>query len=126
MSGMFGWALAAAALVAGWFGYGWRGVVLAISVVVFWLLLQFSRTLRVLRNAARSPVGHVPNAVMLNARLARGMRLAEIIRLTGSLGIRERDEPETYCWRDAGGDEIEVVLVGARCERWELRRAPSP
>lgn len=126
MNAYLGWALAAVAVIVGWFTYGWRGIALAISVIAFWLLLQFSRSLRVLRQAARSPMGQVSSAVMLNARLARGMRLPEIIRLTGSLGTRLRDEPETYAWRDAGGDEVEVVLVNARCERWELRRAPVP
>lgn len=123
MSAYAGWALAGVAVVVGWFAYGWRGIALAITVVVFWLLLQFSRSLRVLRRAAQSPVGHVNSAVMLNARLARGMRLPEIIRLTGSLGTRVSDEPETYAWRDTGGDQVEVVLVEARCDRWQLKRA---
>ena len=49
MSAALGWALALAALVAGYVGYGWPGVVLALSVVVFWMLLQFSRALRAMR-----------------------------------------------------------------------------
>jgi hypothetical protein len=44
-------------------------VVLAVTVVVFWLLLQFSRALRVMRRPPARPVGTVPNAVMLHARL---------------------------------------------------------
>ena len=39
---MIGWALAAAALLAGWLSYGWRGLVLALSVIAFWLLLGVS------------------------------------------------------------------------------------
>ena len=48
---ILGWSLAAAAVVGGYFSYGWQGVVLAMSAVVFWLLLQFSRVLRALRTA---------------------------------------------------------------------------
>jgi hypothetical protein len=122
MSAVIGWALAAAALLVGWFGYGWRGLVLALTVLAFWLLLQFSRTLRVLRAAAQSPVGHVASAVMLQARLHQGMRLTEVIQLTRSLGRKLRDEPETYVWRDAGGDEVEVEFAAGRCTRWRLSR----
>ncbi|HET9820244.1 MAG TPA: hypothetical protein VFQ16_00320, partial [Burkholderiaceae bacterium] len=88
MNAIAGWAMAAAGVVAGGVFYGWRGVALALSVVVFWLLLQFSRTLRVLRAAAARPVGSVASAVMLNAKLHAGMGLPEVIRLTGSLGRR--------------------------------------
>ena len=73
MNPVLGWGLAVAAVVAGWFGYGWPGVLLAVSVVVFWLLLQFSRVLRVMRMAAGRPLGVIDNAVMLNAKLRPGM-----------------------------------------------------
>ncbi len=119
---MIGWALAAAALVAGWLGYGWRGLVLALSVIAFWLLLQASRTLRVLRNAAQSPLGHVDNAVMFNAKLSVGLRLAEVIAMTRSLGRKVSDEPEVFAWRDGGGDEVEAAFVNGRCTQWQLRR----
>ena len=58
MSAVIGWTLAAGALLVGWFGYGWRGLVLALTVLAFWLLLQFSRTLRVLRGAIGERDGH--------------------------------------------------------------------
>jgi len=122
MSAVIGWALAAAALLVGWFGYGWRGLVLALTVLAFWLLLQFSRTLRVLRAAARSPVGHVASAVMLQARLHQGMRLTELITITRSLGRKLADDPETFAWRDAGGDEVEVEFAAGRCTQWRLHR----
>jgi hypothetical protein len=118
--------LALAALVAGWLGWGWRGLVLAVTVIAFWLLLQFSRTLRVLRNAAAQPVGTVANAVMLNARIKPGMRLAEVITLTCSLGRKTGDAPETFAWHDGSGDEVSVEFdVGGRCTRWELKRAAA-
>jgi hypothetical protein len=115
--------LALGALAAGWLAYGWQGVVLAVTVIVFWLLLQFSRTLRVLRGAANSPVGHVANAVMLNARMRQGLRLPAVIALTGSLGQKVADTPETFAWRDAAGDEVRCEFVDGRCSRWQLSRA---
>jgi hypothetical protein len=125
MNPTVGWALAAAALLAGWFSYGWRGIVLALSVIVFWLLLQFSRTLRVLRGAAQRPVGTVDNAVMLHARLDTRMRLIDVLRLTGSLGRRLGETPERWAWVDGAGDEVEIEFVAGRCASWQLKRAES-
>jgi hypothetical protein len=123
---VLGWALAAAALLTGWLSYGWRGLVLALSVIAFWLLLQLSRTLRVLRNAGRSPLGHVDSAVMFNAKLSVGLRLADVIGMTRSLGRTvsgQADEGrEVFAWRDGGGDEVELTFVGGRCTQWQLRR----
>jgi hypothetical protein len=126
MNATLGWLLAAVALAAGWLLYGWRGVVLALTVIAFWLLLQFSRTLRLLRSAAGSPVGHVHSALMLHARLHTGMRLPQVIALTRSLGRKVRDEPETFAWRDSGGDEVQIEFVAGRCTRWTLQRADPP
>lgn len=118
-----GWALAAAALAAGYHSYGVAGVALALTVVVFWLLLQFSQALRTLRIASQRPVGQVPSAVMLNARLAAGMRLPRVLRLTLSLGRRVSEEPEIWAWADGAGDEVQVTLQGGRVTQWQLRRA---
>ncbi len=121
-----GWALAVAAVAAGYVAYGWRGVVLALSGVVFWLLLQFSRSLRVLRQAAGQPVGAVANAVMLQARLHPGMRLPDILKITRSLGRKVADEPEIFAWTDAGGDAVRVELRDGRVTAWQLHRAAEP
>ena len=123
MSALVGWTLAAAALAVGWLSYGWRGVVLALTVIVFWLLLQFSRTLGLLRSAGQAPLGHVDSALMLQSHLRAGMRLPAVIGLTRSLGRKVHEEPETFAWRDTGGDEVEIEFVGGRCTRWTLRRA---
>ena len=120
---LIGWMLASAALVVGWLSYGWRGLLLALTVTAFWLLLQFSRTLRVLRTAAQSPVGHVANAVMLHAKVQRGWRLPQVIALTHSLGRKVADTPETFAWQDAGGDEVQVEMDAAgRVRAWRLQR----
>ena len=130
MSATWGWALALVAIVLGWFQWGWQGVILAISVVVFWLLLQFSRAMRVMRQAAGAPIGHVDSAVMLNAKLRAGMRLMEIIPLTRSLGQAVEGEPgvpETFTWTDTSGACVRVQLVGGRLRQWSLERpAESP
>ncbi|MBL8315872.1 MAG: hypothetical protein JNK55_19205 [Rubrivivax sp.] len=121
-----GWVLALLALVVGYVGYGWQGLVLALTVIVFWLLLQFSRSLRVLRDAAGRPVGSVDNAVMLQAKLHAGMRLPQVLRLTRSLGTPLAPEPdETWAWADAAGDRVELVFVGGRLARWSLHRVTS-
>lgn len=130
MSATWGWTLALVAIVLGWFQWGWQGVILAISVVVFWLLLQFSRAMRVMRQAAGAPIGHVDSAVMLNARLRQGMRLMEIIPLTRSLGQAVEGEPaasEAFTWTDTSGASVRVQLVGGRLRQWVLERpAESP
>ena len=118
-----GWALAVAAVAVGYVGYGWRGVLLAVTVIVFWLLLQFSRALRVMRLAAQAPVGQVPSAVMLHAKLQPGMPLMDVVKLTRSLGRKVRDEPETFAWRDESGAEVEIEFDGGRCMVWRLTRA---
>ena len=117
-----------AALAAGYVSYGWPGVALALTGVGFWLLLQFGQALRTLRIASQRPVGTVPNAVMLNARLDAGMRLPQVLRLTLSLGRRVGEEPEgreIWAWADDNGDEVRVQLQGGRVAQWALHRASA-
>jgi uncharacterized protein (DUF58 family) len=124
MNQIVAWVLALVALAVGYRFYGWPGIVLAVTVIAFWLVLQFSRTLRVMRMAAQSPVGHVANAVMFNAKLSVGLRLPQVIALTKSLGRKVVDAPvETWAWADAGGDEVQVQLdASGRCRQWQLKR----
>jgi hypothetical protein len=127
VSATLGWVLALVALVGGYVGYGWPGVLLAFSVVVFWMLLQFSRALRAMREAAGRPVGRVDNAVMLHARLRTGQRLVDVMKLTRSLGQPAGDtntpEPEVFLWADEAGDSVRVELRAGRVSAWSLRRA---
>lgn len=122
MNPIVGWGLAFAALVGGWFSYGWQGVVMVVTVVVFWLLLQFSRALRVMKNAAMSPKGEVGSAVMLNAKLKAGMTLMQVIGITRSLGEQVSQSPETWAWRDAGNSRVTVVFERGRLQQWQLER----
>ena len=126
MNPVLGWGLAVIAVAAGYVGYGWPGVALAVTVIVFWLLLQFSRALRVMRAAAGRPVGSIDNAVMLHARLRTGMQLLEILPLTRSLGVKVTDAPETFRWTDGAGDAVQVELVAGRATTVTLlRQAPE-
>jgi len=125
MNAKLGWALAVAAIALGYAVYGWQGVALAISVTVFWLLLQFTRALRAMRTAGQAPIGHVASAVMLHAKLKTGLRLMDLIQLTHSLGEKLADDPETYRWTDASGAAVTVELKAGHCASWTLQRPPT-
>jgi len=122
MNPVLGWAMALVALAAGWRGYGWPGLVLAFSVIVFWLLIQFNRSVKVMRNAAGSPIGHIDSAVMLHAKLRAGMPMIDVVTLTRSLGRQVAEQPETWAWADASGAQVEIVFERGRCKRWGLTR----
>lgn len=133
MNPLIGSALALAAFVAGGLLYGWKGVILALTVVVFWLLLQFSRLMRTMRAASDGPVGRVDSAVMLNSKLRAGMKMLEVLPLTGSLGRKVAAAPgsastsstsasETWAWTDAGDMRVELQFEGGKLARWTLIR----
>ena len=125
MNPLFGWALAVIAVAVGYVSWGWQGVVLAVSVVVFWLLLQFSRAMRVMRKAGAAPLARVPSVVMLQARLKPGLLMMDILKLTRSLGQKVVDEPETWVWTDGGGDRVRVEMRDGRSATVVLERATS-
>lgn len=123
---VLGWVLAVAAVAVGYVQWGWQGVVFGLTLVVFWMLLQFSRALRAMREAAGAPVGVVPSAVMLNARLRTGMKLPQLLRLTRSLGRKAAESPETFEWADGSGACVRAEFEGGRLARWALRRPAAP
>jgi len=122
MNPILGWALAAILLVAAWQGYGIKGIALGVTLIVFWLILQFNRSLRVMRNAGSAPVGHVDSAVMLNAKLREGLQMLQVLALTKSLGRRVDSDREIYEWADEGGSKVVVTFTNGRCQRWQLER----
>lgn len=123
MNQWLGGALALAALILGGIFFGWQGVILALSGVIFWLLMQFSRLMRVMRMAQSSPVGSIESAVMLNAKLREGLRMLDVLPLTRSLGRKLASEPEeVWGWSDAGGVRVELVFAKGRLQRWQLLR----
>ena len=122
MNPVIGWTLALIAAALAWQSCGWQGLVFAATVIVFWLLLQFSRALRAMKNAADAPLGHVDSAVMLNAKLKPGMSMLQLLNVTRSLGRKLSADPERYEWADASGAAVTVTLVKGRCTEWQLRR----
>ncbi len=129
-SALLGWGLAVAAIAIGYTLYGWPGVFLAFTMIVFWLLLQFSRALRVMRTAATRPVGVVDSALMAHTRIERGMKMLQVLRQTHSLGRRlphaSPGAQESWEWQDGGGDALVVDFVRGRCVGAALVRAPVP
>ena len=123
MNPIIGWVLAAVLAVASYQAYGWQGLALAVSVIVFWLLLQFNRAMRVMKNAADTPLGEVPNVVMFHARLQRGMTMLQIVQKTKSLGRKIEGSADGWTWHDAAGDRVELHFVRGRLARWSLQRA---
>ena len=65
---------------------GLPGVALAVGGIVMWMLLHFTRLMRVLQGAANRPVGYCDSAVMLNAKLKTGVTLMHVIAMTRALG----------------------------------------
>ena len=126
MNPIVGWTLAVVCVVLAYRQWGWQGSALGVTLVVFWLLLQFSRALRALRKAGGAPVGSVPSAVMLHSRLREGMTLVQVLSLTGSLGERvtppQEGAEESWCWRDDGAVVVTVGLRSGRVRHWALHR----
>lgn len=122
MNPWIGGALAIAAMFVGGGLWGWKGVILALTVVVFWLLLQFSRLMRLMKAASEGPLGQVENAVMLHAQLQAGMPVADVIAMTRSLGKKLGSAPETFGWQDPGGARVEVIVAKGKVESWRLLR----
>jgi len=122
MNPWVGWGLAALGMAAGYIGWGWPGLVLGVTVIVFWLLLQFSRSLRVLKKAAGAPVGHVDSAVMLHSQLEAGMTLLQVLVITRSLGSKLSDTPERWGWADPGGARVSLEFDGGKLQSWQLSR----
>ena len=122
-----GWGLVAVAFAVGYALYGWAGVLLAFTITVFWLLLQFSRVLRTMRTAASRPVGAVHSA--LTTQAAPGMKMIEVLGLTASIGLRlphpSPGADESWEWRDSGGDAVVIDFARGRVLGSTLVRAEA-
>jgi hypothetical protein len=116
--------LVGAAIVVGWWVYGWQGLVLAITLIVFWMLLQFRRVTRALANAAHRPVGLVDSVVMAQSRLDTGMQMADVLQITGSLGVQQGTRDE-WLWHDEAGNELLVTLRRGIVIRWAVARVDT-
>ncbi len=114
--------LALAALFAGGLSMGWPGVLLALSAIVFLLMLQFTRLMRTMKRMSAAPLGRTGSCVMLHARLQQGLPLLKVLELAGSLGDKQPDG--SYRWTDAAGDELRLQFdTDSLLQRWTLQRA---
>lgn len=111
--------------VGAWQAFGWPGIALAVGGVVMWVLLHFTRMVAILKKAADRPIGHVASAVMLNAKLQKGVTLMHVIAMTRSLGLlqTEKDtQPEVYTWTDTSDSVVTCTFVGGKLTEWTLVR----
>ena len=111
--------------VGAWRQFGWAGIALAGGGVVMWILLHFTRMLTILKKAADRPIGHVASAVMLNAKLKKGVSLMHVIAMTRSLGKLQSpkdEQPEVFTWTDAGQSSVTCTFVGGKLTEWTLQR----
>lgn len=122
MNPALGWLLAAILAFASWQVYSWPGLAMAASAIVFWLLLQFNRTVRVMKRAADSPLGEVPSAVMFHARLHPGMTMLQIVTTTKSLGRKVEGGADDWLWSDAGGSSVRLHFQRGRLRTWQIER----
>jgi hypothetical protein len=111
--------------VGAWRQFGWAGIALAGGGVVMWILLHFTRMLTILKKAADRPIGHVASAVMLNAKLKKGVSLMHVIAMTRSLGSLQSpkdEQPEIFSWADTGQSTVTCTFVGGKLTEWTLHR----
>lgn len=114
--------LALSALLAGWWAWRWAGLVLAITVMAFWSILQFNRATRQLRNVADRPKGMVDSVVTLQSKLGHGMTMQEVLAISNSLGQRVSERGNDWLWRDSYGNQIVVTFRRGYVERWNATR----
>lgn len=117
--------LALGAILVAFFQFRWPGVALVVGGLVMWVLLQFTRTLQVLKRAADLPVGHVASAVMLHSKLRPGLPLLHVVALTRALGKLESPaqvQPEQFRWTDTSGSSVLCVFQDGKLQRWDLTR----
>ena len=109
--------------------YGWPGVAVVVSVLVFGMLLHFSRMMQVLKRAANRPIGHVDSAVMLNAKLRPGATLLHVIAMTRALGALQSakgEQPEVFRWTDGSESHVTCTFVGGKLSQHVLVRPGQP
>ncbi len=105
--------------------YGWAGVAAVLTVLVFGILLHFSRMMQVLKRAANRPIGYVDSAVMLNAKLRPGATLLHVVAMTRALGALQSakgEQPEVFRWTDGSQSHVTCTFVGGKLSHLVLVR----
>ena len=108
-----------------WQSWGWMGVAMVVTGGVMWLLLYFTRLVQIMKRASNRPIGFVDSAVMLNAKLKKGVNLMHVIAMTKSLGERlsaENEQPEIFKWTDTGDSFVTCTFQSGKLKAWELTR----
>jgi hypothetical protein len=113
-----------------WRTWGWPGVALAVGGIVMWMLLHFTRMMKVLQRAANRPVGYCDSAVMLNAKLRPRVNLLHVLAMTRAIGeqLSPKDQqPEVFRWTDGSGSSVTCEFADGKLVKWELfRPQPAP
>ena len=111
--------------IGAWRQFGWAGIALAAGGVIMWILLHFTRLMHILKKASQRPIGHVASAVMLSAKLKKGMTLMHVIAMTRSLGALQTpkdEQPEIFLWTDPGQSTVSCTFTGGKLQEWTLTR----
>lgn len=121
-------ALAVILLMVGYYNRGWGGFMLVLGAVVFVVLLQVTRIMRILKAASKTPKGQISSAVMLNARLKEGMTLLQVVQMTRSISVSQGDPNAAevhHRWTDPGGAWVDAFFVAGKLKQWQLGRAEN-
>jgi hypothetical protein len=116
-------------IVAAYRAFGWAGVALVVTGIVTWMLLHFTRMMKVLQGAGSRPVGWVDSAVMLNAKLKPGVNLLHVMALTKAIGeqLSAKDaDPEVFRWTDGSASHVTCTFANGKLVKWELFRPQAP
>jgi len=109
--------------------YGWAGIAAVLTMLVFGILLYFSRMMQVLKRAANRPIGYVDSAVMLNAKLKPGATLLHVVAMTRALGLLisvKGEQPEVFEWKDGSQSAVTCTFVGGKLSHHVLYRPDQP
>lgn len=109
--------------------WGWAGVAGSLGMIVMWVLLHFSRMMQILRRASNRPVGTTDSAVMLNAKLKKGVTLLHVLAMTRALGqlrTSQDAQPEVFRWTDGGDSFVDAIFLNGRLQSWTLTRPQVP
>lgn len=117
---------AGSAVVYGWWAYGWPGLALAVGLAAAWFWQQRRQEQQLLKQASERPAGKIDSVVMMQAHLAHGMEMAEVIALAGCLG-HKYSAMDDWQWTDAAGNDIVVTFRRGVVVRWAVaHNEPGP
>lgn len=105
--------------------YGWPGIAAVVTVLMFGMLLHFSRMMTILKRTSNRPIGYVDSAVMLNAKLKSGVTLLHVVAMTKALGelksVKDQ-QPELYRWTDGTESHVTCEFLGGKLVKWAMVR----